>query len=150
VHRDIKPANIILFGPCLDFKLADFGLSCPSQLRPHGFAGTPEYCSPLLKDYYNSRTTSRRPPSNPFKDEVYAVGVTANEVLRAIGYLWHQPNEDPALEHFNSIMEEMLRKDERDRPTFSDLMHSHFVHEELQDIQHTRDSQPIHKNILLQ
>lgn len=28
VHRDIKPGNIIIFGDRLNFKLADFGLSC--------------------------------------------------------------------------------------------------------------------------
>ena len=49
VHRDIKPDNIIIYGPELDFKLADFGLSCHCDRRSKGFAGTPDYSSPKLK-----------------------------------------------------------------------------------------------------
>ena len=88
MHRDIKPANIIIFGPSLEFKLADFGLTCQSSQRPNGFNGTPEYCSPLLREYYHTRTSNKRPPSNAFKDEVYSIGIVVKEVLASIGYKW--------------------------------------------------------------
>ena len=41
VHRDIKPDNIIVFGPRLQCKMGDFGLSCHVQRRPY-------YCSPRV------------------------------------------------------------------------------------------------------
>jgi|JI9StandDraft_1071089.scaffolds.fasta_scaffold579903_1 hypothetical protein len=80
-----------MFGTSLDFKLADFGLSCHVHHRPKGFAGTLHYSSPKLVDYYHSYRKSRAPPplpSNPFKDDVYSVAITVSEVLETIGYNW--------------------------------------------------------------
>jgi serine/threonine protein kinase len=89
VHRDIKPGNIILFGKGLDFKLADFGLSCNVRNRPNGFAGTPHYCSPRLQKYHEERNNLKSPLTNAYKDDVYSVGVTVQEVLERIHFNWN-------------------------------------------------------------
>ena len=93
MHRDIKPANLIIFGEELEFKIADFGLSCPADKRPKGFAGTLEYSSPILQQYYNSRTVRYEPPSNPFKDEVYSAALTVEDVLRKIKPIWEREKD---------------------------------------------------------
>lgn len=77
VHRDIKPANILVFGNGLEFKLGDFGLSCRAYDRPRGFAGTPTYCSPGLKRFYQEGDLNLKPPTNAFKDDVYSFAVTS-------------------------------------------------------------------------
>ena len=87
VHCDIKPANIIIFGPGLDFKVADFGLSCNAGRRPNAFVGSPHYCSPKLQEfYYNPKSFSKKPLTNAFKDDVYSVGLTVNEVLLKLNF----------------------------------------------------------------
>lgn len=89
VHRDIKPGNIIVFGSGLDFKMADFGLSCDAHRRPFGFAGTPHYSSPKLLEYYRFPKNSQRPViTNAYKDDVYSAGMTADEVLQRLGFNW--------------------------------------------------------------
>jgi len=77
VHRDIKPANIIIFGPNLDFKIADFGLSCHASKRTKGFAGTLHYASPALKIFSEHGDRRHSPFTDAFKDDVYSLGVTA-------------------------------------------------------------------------
>ena len=84
VHRDIKPSNVILFGDGLDFKLADFGLSCCAYNRPVGFAGTPHYCSPALNAFKRHGDKRRVPLTNPYKDDVYSLGVTGKEVYASL------------------------------------------------------------------
>lgn len=87
VHSDIKPANIIIFGTGLQFKIADFGLSCNAGRRPNAFVGSPHYSSPMLREfYYNPKSFAKKPLTNAFKDDVYSVGVTVNEVLRKINF----------------------------------------------------------------
>ena len=121
VHRDIKPANIILYGQQMDVKIADFGLSCHCAQRPFGYNGTPDYSSPILQEYYRSGCTWRPPLSDAFKDDVYSLGLTIRDVIhikrlnnpREMGHDFHR--------HFRFVLEEMLQKDERDRPTFQDL-----------------------------
>jgi len=76
VHRDIKPANVIIFGEGLEFKLSDFGLSCYSGMRPEGYAGTLHYSSPQLKRFYDKKDKKLKPVSDPYKDDVYSMGVT--------------------------------------------------------------------------
>jgi serine/threonine protein kinase len=105
VHRDIKPGNIIIFGPRLAFKIADFGLSCKAHQRPAGFAGTLEYCSPMLQEFHRAQLPNRRPISNAFKDDVYSVGLTVSEVLRGIGHDWRKKSLDPRCESLNIIVE---------------------------------------------
>jgi serine/threonine protein kinase len=82
VHRDIKPGNIIIFDQNLEFKLADFGLSCNGFQRPKGFAGTVTYCSPGLRRFYNSGDHSLPPITNAFKDDVYSFALTSEEVIK--------------------------------------------------------------------
>ena len=86
MHRDIKPGNIIIFGDRLKFKLADFGLSCNANEIPPGFAGTPRFCSPALKKYYNHGNRWQVANTDPYKDDVYSFAVTTSEVIR---YRYH-------------------------------------------------------------
>jgi len=97
VHRDIKPGNIIIFGEHLDFKLADFGLSCKAHERPNYFAGTPDYSSPMLQEYHRAKIANRKHISNAFKDDVYSVGLTVNKVLENIGHKWRMKSTDPLI-----------------------------------------------------
>lgn len=66
-----------MFGDKLDFKLADFGLSCKAHNRPTGFAGTPLFCSPGLKDFYRNGDHRRQAKTNPYKDDVYSFALTS-------------------------------------------------------------------------
>ena len=129
VHRDIKPANIIVFGPELDFKLADFGLSRHvDEISPSSFQGTPEYCSPILFDYYNkckkTRYPGRRPLSNCFKDDVYSLGLTIKQLLKSKQLDDRRIPDRRNQGQFTHVLNEMLEKDELRRPTFEDLMKS--------------------------
>ena len=83
VHRDLKPANVLMAGTMP--RITDFGIGglarpfdmthshpLPTMLR---LAGTLRYCSP---------ERLREPPSDPHpRDDVYALGVIAYQLLRA-------------------------------------------------------------------
>src|SRR5262249_43175011 len=83
VHRDLKPANVLMAGT--NPRITDFGIGglalpldvtqshpLPTMLR---LAGTLRYCSP---------ERLREPPSDPHpRDDVYALGVIAYQLLRA-------------------------------------------------------------------
>lgn len=80
-HRDVKPCNILLFPTP---KLADFGLTLQgsSQLRTQSYqvVGTVLYLSPALKqgylDMWEGRNASGEVKHNPFKSDVYSLGLT--------------------------------------------------------------------------
>ena len=117
VHRDIKPANIIIFGPELEFKLADFGLSCHAdEISPSGFQGTPEYCSPILFEYYNkckkTKYPGRRPLSNCFKDDVYSLGLTIQQLLKSKQLDDRRILDSRNQEEFKFVLKKMLEDDE--------------------------------------
>jgi hypothetical protein len=40
----------------------------------------------LREFYYNPKTFAKKPLTNGFKDDVYSVGVTVDEVLRKINF----------------------------------------------------------------
>lgn len=73
VHRDIKPANV-LFDDYGRLKLADFGLCIKwpsSEEKSTEFLGSPHFMAPEI---------FRREPFDPYKADVYALGVTFYEI----------------------------------------------------------------------
>lgn len=77
IHRDIKPANILLSGPEMEYKLADFGIARTDDMtrltRTGDFVGTIRYIAPeLLID-------SQKPPS--IRSDIYSLGITLYEAL---------------------------------------------------------------------
>ena len=72
VHRDIKPANVLVdsYG---HLKLADFGMCIhvnPNE-KLHDYAGSPQYLAPEIIN---------RKHFNPFKADIWALGVTFYEM----------------------------------------------------------------------
>lgn len=60
--------------------MADFGLAAEiSELHSHGYAGSYEYASPSLKKKFNFPAFKIQ--TNPFKDDVYSLGVTLLETI---------------------------------------------------------------------
>lgn len=73
VHRDIKPANV-LFDDYGRLKLADFGLCVKwpeSGEKSTEFLGSPHFMAPEI---------FRREPFDPFKADIYALGITFYEL----------------------------------------------------------------------
>jgi len=77
IHRDIKPGNILINGPEMEYKLADFGTACTDDMtrltRTGGFVGTIRYIAPELL------TESQNPPT--VRSDIYSLGVTLYEAL---------------------------------------------------------------------
>jgi hypothetical protein len=77
VHRDIKPSNILLPGPGLQARIADFGLArmINAQTRltlPDSVFGTPEYMSP---------EQARGELNVDHRSDLYSAGVVLYEML---------------------------------------------------------------------
>lgn len=77
LHRDIKPDNILIAGPEMEYKLADFGIACTDDMtrltRAGEFVGTIRYVAPELL------TDSQSLPN--VRSDIYSLGVTLYEAL---------------------------------------------------------------------
>ncbi|CDK26327.1 unnamed protein product [Kuraishia capsulata CBS 1993] len=83
VHRDIKPENLLLTADGIlkitDFGVSDYGHELPGDFssplkRSAALVGTPPYSPPevsLLKEFSHSK----RPPYDPFKMDMWALGM---------------------------------------------------------------------------
>ena len=129
-HRDIKPENILNFQ--FRYKLGDFGLSRKllEGLQRATVLGTTTYMSPLLRQARENR--ARTVDHNPFKSDVYSLGLTILAMARL------EPVDSPqvstleadvsaavsALPYSKSLTQlltEMLTFDESSRPDFPKL-----------------------------
>lgn len=86
-HRDIKPTNLFRNAHTGGFKIADFG-SAKSTLMAslaHSLAGTPQFLSPELRSAYVQYLTTQVCPTipyNPYKSDVFALGLTVVYILK--------------------------------------------------------------------
>jgi hypothetical protein len=74
-----------------------------------------------LKKFYKEGDHRLHPCTNAFKDDVYSFALTSEEVIRHRFSLEECPREITAL------LDEMLKNDERERPTFTHLLHHETV-----------------------
>lgn len=134
VHRDIKPANLLLGQDSL-VRVADFGCSrhyIASSTDEYSVRGSDHYLSPLL---LASKLTESSCNHNPYKSDVFSLGVTmlemalgessnCTEVLE--GMEFRIGGEVRKLEgrysrEWINIISEMMRFDEENRPDFPQL-----------------------------
>lgn len=140
-HRDIKPANILLF-PMNVLKLADFGLSIEQEGLETStgltVVGTLLYLSPKLtkayNDIQNGVNTSGTVNHNPYKSDMYSLGLTflymasltepagLNYNIEGTTYLKHRIAKTIELlkysQEFKNIISMMLEIDENQRVDF--------------------------------
>lgn len=115
-HRDIKPSNILLTveNETPVYKIADFGNSCllPQDVSETSMktlkAYTELYAAPEVKNKRNSHKSY-----NPFKADVYSLGVTFIEIL---GKYWKETGNGLPI-----ILESMIAKNPKKRPDFVEL-----------------------------
>jgi serine/threonine protein kinase len=96
VHRDLKSANILVasltgapeLGPCLNAKLADFGLSKTKNYSTSSQTldqGTRQWMAPELfsiQDEIDNGSMERPGPrAHPFKADVYSFAIVCSEIL---------------------------------------------------------------------
>ena len=137
-HRDVKPHNLLLQSTgrviITDFGTAKFcSLSC---IAPHTLQGTVNYLSPeLLHHYYRliQSGCGGKPTHNPFKSDVYSLGLTFIEMIRGKFPLeMRNPNRIPekteevlgelhCSEELKMILGAMVEPDSDFRPDFLQL-----------------------------
>lgn len=141
-HRDIKPANILLFGSVM--KLADFGLSIQEpdlNMSNLGVVGTFMYLSPKLmkayKDIESGKNDSGCTDHNPYKSDVYSLGLTflymcsltqpngLNFNIEGTTYLHHRLQREIGNLNYSrelkDLLKHMLQVEEENRPDFIEL-----------------------------
>ena len=132
-HSDIKPGNIIFSSKEKKYYLADFGVSTliPPQKRDsdkleYAWSGTKRYMSPELKrlmgiesDYplkaFNRKVTS----FDPFRSDVYSLGVTCEELMSSV-----KIEQDKIIEHsenLKKLIANMKSAFSEDRPSFETI-----------------------------
>ena len=128
-HRDIKPDNILIFAQENSeyvWKLADFGLAINTKENKNdeSIAGSIEYASPKLKIKFRSRNAKIK--TNPFKDDVYSLGITLVEILtrnRNYSPYIHENLKRMCTEKILvDIIDMMLEEEEEKRPCFRELI----------------------------
>lgn len=107
------------------WKLADFGLAidlCKAKSIDK-FAGSYEYASPILKKKY--KFSDLKITTNPFKDDVYSLGVTLLEII--VGSRRYNHESRAELEQVCThkllfrLIDMMLEENEESRPCFKQL-----------------------------
>jgi serine/threonine protein kinase len=133
-HRDIKPQNIFLTDGGSTLKLGDFGSAAKeTSFQYKTLTGTPLYLSPALRREF-SMMMMNGVDHNLFKSDVYSLGLTFLYMaslqpvtdLTALNGLEDRielrikalPSQYPLVKE---ILYEMLRFDEKTRPSFSEL-----------------------------
>ena len=146
-HRDLKPANLFLMPETHEVKLIDFGESKdyfkdgddggPGTMAT--IRGTPQYLSPLLwKAHVEEGGNSRHAQHNIFKSDVFSVGLLFIQFASmedVTGYNQKNSTNDCEKlieiglkklkqrysEHIIEIIRLMLKFEECDRPSFTEL-----------------------------
>lgn len=133
-HCDIKLENVLIDRELSKPKLIDFGLSVQNKALISDYcAGTPSYMSPQLL---------RKQPFNPFKSDVWALGVlffklmfgflpykgkTTDLILKRIDNLGLSfPKTIKISKSVQECISKMLRIQENQRPEIQELLYTHF------------------------
>lgn len=134
-HRDITPHNIFI-NHSGSVKIGDFGSSSRHEaagMFSTGLRGTPLYLSPAQRANSTTSEESKSIPHNPYKSDVYSLGITFVEMgklgppnhLSTLDDLAAQITDTiqslPYTDTVKSILTTMLNTDEEQRPDFIDL-----------------------------
>ncbi len=146
-HRDLKPANLFLMPETCEVKIIDFGESKDyfKESDDGGVGtmatirGTPQYLSPLLwRAHVEEGGNSRHAQHNIFKSDVFSVGLIFFQFASmedVTGFNQKNANNDGEKlveaglkmlrqrysEHVVEIIRLMLKFEEADRPSFTEL-----------------------------
>ena len=119
-HRDIKPQNILIF-PQNIYKITDLGeakmnLNLKNEKQKQTFVGSELFMSPLL--YNGLRQNKNRISHNPFKSDVYSLGlcflyaITLNlNVIKLIRELKYLKNK-----------EDLIKRNVKDLPKYPHIL----------------------------
>lgn len=133
-HRDIKPTNLFKNPTAGGFKIADFGSAKTASMATlsHTLAGTPQFLSPELRAAYAEYLSTQICPNamyNPYKSDVYSLGLTVAYMLKPeiCGHLQNDKYVKTAIGEMDvsgelkGILLVMIEGEERFRPDFVTL-----------------------------
>ena len=135
-HRDIKPQNLFVDTDRNVIKVGDMGASkvYAQGDELHTIQGTLLYLSPLLKDQYLTNRHQGKAVHNPFKSDVFSLGITC--IAIGLGFVPAELGQKDHLSekldlavsritHFSSVLQSFIRTmvcvEEEGRPDFLEL-----------------------------